>query len=418
MTFHTPELDTIEQEQALELCNRVLAGLTRSDQRRTGLEYVLGLLAARGRKTVRGIASCEKVQTAHEQRLHHFISRSTWSARDVLTKLVDVLQAQETPSGWVIRPMVVEKHGDKTVGVKNEVVPCLGRAINHQHVLATWFTGERVTVPVDWRLVVPEAWTSDETKRTRARIPVRVDSPTSSDAAAALVRALRPRDTGAPVVMDARETDVARVIAAAQARSLPYLFRIRGSTIVAITDERSSARTVSTRAQRLAEAVRSQGRPVPGPVLRTARRTPVLLPTSQGPIATQMVSVWSKDAGWAGVWLTDLELDLDQVVRVGDLLQRADQSFTRLAQPLGAVDYEGRSYDGWHHHMAMVSVAHAVRAQVLADESELSCMLGQVTSGPEADPSIAEQCPSASLPSGWDGEFAIQDGPEAAQPVG
>ncbi|WP_165350342.1 IS701 family transposase [Xylanimonas protaetiae] len=370
MSYETDGLARLEQERADELCRLVLAGMARSDQRTRGHEYVLGLLAASGRKTVRRIASCEREQTANEQRLHHFISRSTWSSRDVLGRLVGRLQAEDVARGWVVRPMVVEKHGDQSVGVKNEVVPCLGRAVNHQHVLASWFVGQRLTVPVDWRMVMAATCDEAEGQRTKTHVPVRNDSPTASHAAAALVRALRPVDRTVPVMMDAREADPGLIIAAARAKGLPFLLRIPGSTYLQAQDGVPPLGSTPGRfrAQRLAELVRGQARLVPGVTLRTASRTPVVLRGPAGSIAATLVGLWSSGAGWAGVWLTDMEEDVAATVARTDLVAEADRAFEGMARELGAADYEGRSHQGWYHHMAMVSVAHAVRASVLTED--------------------------------------------------
>lgn len=38
-----------------------------------------------------------------------------------------------------------------------------------------------------------------------------------------------------------------------------------------------------------------------------------------------------------------------------------------MGRSLGLLDFEGRSYPGWHHHMALVSAAYAFRS--LGDDS-------------------------------------------------
>lgn len=364
----------VEEELAAELCNVALSGLARRDQRAAGLDYVLGLLATQGRKTVRGIASCERTQSAYEQRLHHFVSRSTWSARDVRARLVEYLHTQDHPRSWVIRPMVVPKYGQESVGVKNEVVPCMGRALNHQHVFSTWFMGRLISVPVDWRVVVPETWSADPGRRDRTGIPRSVDSPTSSHAAAALVKAVRAEkaDSPAPVVMDARETDAALVMRAAQAKRLPYLLRIPGSARLAVPGARPTDPARIVGAQRLAMSIRPQRRPIPGQESRAASRAAVAVTTHDEALETTLLCVWSSRAGAAETWLTDLPLDAARVVDLTGLLAAADTAFSQTAEPLGAVDYEGRSYNGWHHHMTMVSIAHATRLLARAEAAQLA----------------------------------------------
>jgi syndecan 1 len=63
------------------------------------------------------------------------------------------------------------------------------------------------------------------------------------------------------------------------------------------------------------------------------------------------------------LWLTDM-VDAPYAVlpRVGRLLARVDHDLEAISAPVGLRDYVGRSFDGWHRHATLVSVAHAVRA--------------------------------------------------------
>lgn len=60
------------------------------------------------------------------------------------------------------------------------------------------------------------------------------------------------------------------------------------------------------------------------------------------------------------VWLTDMSRH-----RMGDLLRlvrrsgRAAATLGVLADDFGLLDFEGRSFPGWHHHMTLMSAAYA-----------------------------------------------------------
>ena len=41
------------------------------------------------------------------------------------------------------------------------------------------------------------------------------------------------------------------------------------------------------------------------------------------------------------------------------LSRRVERDLAEVSDGLGIRDFEGRSYRGWHHHMTMVSLAHA-----------------------------------------------------------
>ncbi|MEU8659820.1 hypothetical protein [Actinoplanes philippinensis] len=65
---------------------------------------------------------------------------------------------------------------------------------------------------------------------------------------------------------------------------------------------------------------------------------------------------------WRGqLWLTDVDADAAERMRLCHLLARADQD-AALADRVGLRDFSGRSYHGWHRHTTLASIACAVAA--------------------------------------------------------
>jgi SRSO17 transposase len=60
-------------------------------------------------------------------------------------------------------------------------------------------------------------------------------------------------------------------------------------------------------------------------------------------------------------WLSSLPADtpLAELVRLGKLRWRIEHDYRELKDALGLDHFEGRSYRGWHHHVTLVSLAHA-----------------------------------------------------------
>jgi SRSO17 transposase len=60
-------------------------------------------------------------------------------------------------------------------------------------------------------------------------------------------------------------------------------------------------------------------------------------------------------------WLCSLPADtpLAELVRLGKLRWRIEHDYRELKDALGLDHFEGRSWRGWHHHVTLVSVAHA-----------------------------------------------------------
>jgi SRSO17 transposase len=60
-------------------------------------------------------------------------------------------------------------------------------------------------------------------------------------------------------------------------------------------------------------------------------------------------------------WLSDLPEDtpLTTLVRPAQLRWRIEHDYREMKQALGLAHFEGRTFNGWHHHVTLVSVAHA-----------------------------------------------------------
>ena len=48
-----------------------------------------------------------------------------------------------------------------------------------------------------------------------------------------------------------------------------------------------------------------------------------------------------------------------ELVRLAKLRWRMEHDYRELKDGLGLDHFEGRSFGGWHHHVTLVSVAHA-----------------------------------------------------------
>ncbi len=60
-------------------------------------------------------------------------------------------------------------------------------------------------------------------------------------------------------------------------------------------------------------------------------------------------------------WLSNLPADtpLKDLVRLGKMRWRIEHDYRELKDALGLDHFEGRGWRGWHHHVTLVSVAHA-----------------------------------------------------------
>ncbi|MGJ5883849.1 MULTISPECIES: IS701 family transposase [Streptomyces] len=393
-----------------QLCSELFESLPRSDQRLKARQYLTGLLAVPGRKSIRNIAALAARaaladDSAVEQGLHHFISSSTWDWDPIRTALATRAGAVRPPLAWVVRPLFVAKAGEHSVGVARQPAPERGQELNGQLAFGAWAADDRVSVPVQWRLRLPELWLTDPRRRRRAEIPdsARAESLDECATATALsVPGLWEAPTR-PVVLDLPPENLHGVLDAFTKARVPLLTRVRGNTRLTVADRTLPGyRAGAAPARQIMESLRGLRRPVswrePG-VGATGRRTSLVAavrvrlprpgfgagvrtrtagpPTAlvpQSPTELLLIAEW-RDGGTASpdLWLaapasTSAFSSVGDVLRLARLTRRVALDEERIGERVGMRDFEGRSFSGWHRHMTLASAAHAVTA--LADAAD------------------------------------------------
>ncbi len=358
-----------------ELCARLFASLPRTDQRRKGEQYVRGLLSAHGRKSVRNIARVLGDRSV-EQGLHHFITGSTWDWRPVRGSLAGYLSAVAQPQAWVVRPMVIPKSGKKSVGVDRRFVSELGQVVNSQQAFGGWLASEELSVPVNWRLVLPAG---REPRSPAGARPASADTVGECAGAAALDLAASKRfGAGRPVVIDVGLVDVGAMVHRFTAAGVPVLVKIGAATRLTADDPAvpgDAGRDVP--AHRMVDLVRTQRRPVEwlDPASRAMRtsfaaavrvRPPWPAGNGAGRVRPlRLLGEWEDPRRWpTSFWLTDLAEPPGSLLRLARLTRRVDRDFAEVSAQVGMRDFEGRSFQGWHRHATLASAAHA--AAILA----------------------------------------------------
>ncbi|MFD6968815.1 IS701 family transposase [Streptomyces sp. NPDC059949] len=349
----------------------MLMSLPRRDQRKNGELYISGLLSLTSRKSMRSIASMAGGSAA-EQRLHHFISKSPWDWVPVRKALAADLDQALDPLVWVVKPMVVLKAGEHTVGVTESFVPELGRIVNSQRSYGVWMANDHYSAPVNSRLRLSGKWLAEGEHRRRAEIPDWAGADEAVPPAAAAVLeltrewGLRPR----PVIAEAREEEAGAVVRHLSAAKIPFVLRIGGATRLIPWSALREGRTIRLMtAQHLAEGAGLGGRPVrwagrAGQAGRSAfvTSTDVVLSPGSGSPTLRLVGAQRPGERRAReLWLSNMnEVPSALVVRLGRLSERVDQDFAEIGTKVGAMDFEGRTFGGWHRHTTLSAVAHAI----------------------------------------------------------
>lgn len=366
-----------------ELCSTLFQTLPRRDQRAKGMEYVYGLLAADGRKSIRNIAALFGDQAA-EQRLHHFICSSTWDWVPVRRALSRFVAHVAPPRAWVLRSMIIPKAGEHSVGVDRQFLADVGQVLNAQQAYGVWAASEELRSPVNWRLHMSPAWAEDRDRRVQAEIPDRMVSPSMGDCAVDAYLELMEDGgvPGRPVVLDARNLDVRNIVNRLSAVRVPFLARIGGSLRLTVTDPALTGHQADVLpAHHIARAARHLRRPVmwsgggadPTSHAQLAAGVRVRLPRDSQPSPRwgDLLLLANAEIGkpWpAQLWLTNMTAaEPAALLRLTTLVDRVDQDFANIADQVGVRDFAGRSFGGWHRHITLASAAHAVSALTRRD---------------------------------------------------
>ncbi|MFD0205435.1 MULTISPECIES: IS701 family transposase [Saccharothrix] len=348
------------------LGSALFASFVREDQRRKGVEYLDGLLRAGGRKSIRNIAQAVGGQ-ATEQYLHHFISDSTWCWRPVRRALAEHVSGVAEPDAWVVRPMLIPKAGKHSVGVARRFCPDLGQTVNAQQAMGVWAASDEITVPVDWRLHLSQAWVQDPGRRRRAAIPdwVRAETEVECAVEAFLNADARLDFPDRPLVMDTRGMDVHAVVARLHPAS-PLLLRISGTQLFTVLDPAASRRGADPLpARQIIGMARETRKPVAGRWPLLAATVRVGVPGQSGRAGDLvLLGVGSAGQSWpAELWLSNQpDADTATLLHTSRFIDRVDHDFARFGDRVGLRDFTGRSFAGWHRHATLASAAHAVLA--------------------------------------------------------
>jgi hypothetical protein len=374
-------------EQLHEFCADVFEGLPRVDQRRAGETYLRGLLNCPGRKSVRRMAAT--LPSRHsEQSLQQFINQSTWDYEPIRQRLMRRLGDSLRPTAWVIEEVSFPKHGRLSAAVERQYVRSLQKVCNCQLAVTATLTTDRFSVPVNWRLVMPESWGSDHERRLRARVP-HDERPRPYWQYQIEVLDDMALDWGmlpAPVMVDARQLPTAEaLLTALEERHLPYLVQVSENLRVRYDSPAKAAAGATTAARasswhgavgeltRRAAAVSRTTvgwRDVDEELVRRSQflRVPVQPPVTAGQDPRPgrpgqprwLVVEWPLSKPHPrGYWLTNIDnRPLDELVELAKLRQRVGPRIEVIADQYGLRDYEGRTFAGWHHHVTLAAAAY------------------------------------------------------------
>lgn len=343
---------------------RLLFGhLHRSDQQRWGHVYLQGLLRTHGKKTVRRMAAVVTGSEAASTSLHQFVNASPWEWGPARGELARWAARSLPVRSWTLAPAVLPKRGSHSAGVHQRFLPESGRTVNCQLGMGLFLDVGRAHVPVDWQLFLPPRFLRDEAERDRAKIPATARPQPLWDQALSLVREMTSWSGGhtAPVVADLTSLcDTTPLTQRLQGSGHSFVLAVPGQTALGGPEvppgERESARAVLLR--RGVRHPAGAGRQV------ISYETTVrgLRPDGERDLGPgRLMAEWDATTGRPGrIWLTNItDRHPAELLELARSPRGARNAVRHMGEDFGLLDFEGRSFPGWHRHMTLVSAAYA-----------------------------------------------------------
>ena len=217
---------------------KMIETLGHADRATPARWYLRGLMLPGQRKSVEPMAARvhpQNVESAH-QSMHHLVADSEWSDVALLSavacEVVPVLSREgQAPCFWIIDDTSYRKWGKHSVGVARQYCGHLGKTENCQVAVSFTLATEVGSLPLAYRLYLPQEWTRDKKRCQVAGVPKEVGFATKGQIAwAQIEQALAAGIARGTVLMDAGYGDETAMRDRLSAQQLSYAVAVRPAT--------------------------------------------------------------------------------------------------------------------------------------------------------------------------------------------
>jgi SRSO17 transposase len=369
-----------------------------ADRARPLRDYCLGLMMPCERKSVEPMAAATAPErtAAQHQSLLHFVGEGRWSDEMVLAKVREMvlpsIERHGPIEGWIVDDTGFPKKGTHSVGVARQYCGQLGKEDNCQVAVSLSLANAHASLPVAYRLYLPQDWTKDRDRLRKAGVPEEVGFKTKHEIALDQIRhacaSSLPRGV---VLMDAGYGNNSDLRAAITALELTYVVGILSNTTLwapgsgplpaktwsgrgrpptllrrdaehrplsvkalALGLPKSAWRTVTWR-EGTAEHLSSRFARVR---VRVARRD---FRRNKSRPEEWLLIEWPKgESEPTKYWLSTLpeSTTLQRLVYLAKLRWRIERDYQELKQEVGLGHFEGRGWRGFHHHASLCIAAY------------------------------------------------------------
>jgi SRSO17 transposase len=360
--------------------------------------YCTGLLLPGERKSVEPMAARlapENVRRMH-QSLHHVVADAPWSDEAVLgqvrSSVLPAMQKHGPVVCWIVDDTGFPKKGSHSVGVTRQYCGQVGKQDNCRVAVslsvATWSS----SLPIAYRLYLPEVWANDKKRRAEAGVPKEVKFQTKPQIALEQIReAVKEDVVRGVVVADAGYGVDGQFRAGITELGLEYVVGVQSSVTVWEPGTAPLPPRPRKPIGRPPRLLRRDPDHQPLPVKELANALPSeswktvswrqgtrhklrsrfaavrVRPASRDywraePHAEEWLLIeWPKEeAEPAKYWLSTLsaKTKLKDLVAIAKQRWIIERDYQELKQELGLGHYEGRGWRGFHHHATLCIAAY------------------------------------------------------------
>jgi SRSO17 transposase len=361
-------------------------------------DYCMGLMMPCERKSVEPMAAITAPErtAAQHQSLLHFVGEGKWSDEKVLAKVRELVLPQIERHGsieaWIIDDTGFPKKGQHSVGVTRQYCGQLGKQDNCQVAVSLSLANHHASLPVAYRLYLPEDWAKDSGRRRKTGVPEDVSFKTKPEIALEQITAAC--EAGLPrgvVLMDAGYGNNSELRADITALGLTYVAGILSTTTVWAPGTGPLPAKKWSGIGRPPTLLRRDGKHQPISVkelalglpkrawrvvkwregsaewlssrfarvrVRAARRDFKL--TESRPEEWLLIEWPEGEKEPTKYWLSNLPKDIAfrQLVDIAKLRWRIERDYQELKQEVGLGHFEGRGWRGFHHHATLCVAAY------------------------------------------------------------
>src|SRR5579864_718299 len=371
--------------------------------------YCTGLLLPGERKSIEPMAARlapDDVQRMH-QSLHHFVANAPWSDEAFLERVrhfvLPVMKQNGSVVAWIVDDTGFVKKGTHSVGVTRQYCGQVGKQENCRVAVSLSVATEQASLPIAWRLYLPEIWAQDQKRRTETGVPEQISFETKPAIALGQIRQARAEGVPpAPVLADAAYGDDSQFREAISVLGLAYVLGVREPTTVWPPGKTPLPAKQRKKMGRPPTLLRRDKRHQPVSVKQVALSLPAkdwrniswregakqklrsrfaarrVRPAHRDywrsePRAEEWLLIeWpTNESAPTKYWFSTLPVGtkLRDLVKIAKHRWIIERDYQELKQELGLGHYEGRGWRGFHHHATLCTAAYGF---LVAERSRFS----------------------------------------------